>query len=245
MKIELLKSLGLNEKAAKIYLAALSSGLSTVKEIATKAGLKRPTVYLYIEELIKDGLIERVLIGSKERYQAVEPTSLEKRLEHNLRQIREVLPELELLRSAGQSRPSIKILEGERGLNELYEEMRTADSLLFWSDLSAWEKKFPNAFTKLSNAIQSKKIQTREILPDTKEAKLSSKRYAITAGNYYSSRIASGPIHNDNAIYNNVVALFRIHEYNLFVVRIEDASIAATMRTLFNMAWKSAKPFIN
>jgi len=55
--------------------------------------------------------------------------------------------------------------------------------------------------------------------------------------------ISSGPIFNDSFIYDNVVALFRIQQNNLFVVRIEDPTIAATMKTLFEMAWQSAKPF--
>ena len=45
----------------------------------------------------------------------------------------------------------------------------------------------------------------------------------------------------DEAI--SVGRLFCIQQQNLFVVRIEDPTIAMTMKTLFEMAWRSAKPF--
>ncbi len=245
MNIDSLTGLGLEEKAAQIYLAALSLGVASVQDLANKAGLKRPTAYGYIEELLKEGLLERVPLGKRDYFRATDPHILEERAEQALRTIKGVMPELEGMRAALQGRPNISILEGEKGLRQVYSEIEQANSICFWSNLELFERQFQNAFHALSEAINQRQIRTREIIPNTPGARRSSKRYAVVAGRSYSSRIATVEgIQNDNAIYGNVVALFRLHENNLFVVRIEDPMITQTTKALFEMAWKSAEPFI-
>ena len=46
-----------SRKKAKIYLAALQLGGDKVQEIAVKAGLKRSTAYVILDELKQKGLI--------------------------------------------------------------------------------------------------------------------------------------------------------------------------------------------
>ncbi len=54
--INALIALGLTDKEAKIYLALYKIGKGTSYEIAKEAGIKRPTVYVLMEELRKKGL---------------------------------------------------------------------------------------------------------------------------------------------------------------------------------------------
>lgn len=245
MNTDALQSLGIPEKTAKIYMATLSLGTAPVQQIAKAAGMKRPAAYFHIDELLQEGLLEKITIGKKEYYRASDPRILEKRAQKNLATIQEAIPQFETVRNTTSGRPTVRTLEGEKGLNIVYEEIMQANSIRFWADLVSFEKEFREAFQGLSAAIAQRQIRTREIIPDTAEARKSSKRYAAVAGKYYSSRIAThGPIYNDSAIYGNTVAFFRIQECNLFVVLIEDASIAATMKTIFDMAWNSAEPYI-
>ena len=63
-------------------------------------------------------------------------------------------------------------------------------------------------------------------------------------GPTYSARTATQEgLHDDAVVYDNVVALFRLQGLNVFVVRIEDPAIADSMRAMFDMAWKTARPF--
>ncbi len=246
MNVDILTNIGISKKAAMIYMAALSLGSASVQELSEKTDLKRPTAYAYIEELIKEGLLEKVPIGKREYYRASNPRVLAARAEHTAQIIKKAMPELEALRASMQGRPNISILEGEKGLRQVYNEMHNANTICFWSNLEIFEKQFQDIFDELSQAIGSKQIRTREIITNTPEARRSAKRYAVTAGRNYSARIATvDGIHNDNAIYGNVVAIFRLHENNLFVIRIEDAFIAQTMKAMFEMAWKSTESFIN
>lgn len=242
--LETLKLLGITEKAGQVYNAALTLGTASVQDIARKAELKRPTVYVYLDELIKDGFVQKITIGKKEYYQAVSPKLLETRLEKNLNELKREMPQLEMIYAEGKGKPGVAVFEGEKGLNQIYEEMKQAKELIFWSDLSSVEALFPQEVQKINQATVENRIFTREIIANTPDAKASSRRWKVTAGDLYSSRLAVGPVFNDNAIYGNVVAFFRLQQQNLFVVRIEDPTIAATMTTLFEMAWRSAKPFI-
>src|SRR3989344_1035538 len=241
--IETLKLLGIKEKAAEVYSAALSLGTAAVKAIADKSSLKRPTVYVYLEELARDGFVQKITIGKKEYYQAASPRLLEMRLEKNLSILKKEMPQLEMLHGQGQGRPAVTIFEGKKGLSQMYEEVQQTKELIFWSDLSSVEGLFPEEVRKISQAILDNKIFTREIITDTPAAKASARRFAATAGEHYMSRLATGPLFNDSAIYDNVVSFFRLQQNNLFVVRVEDPSIALTMRTLFNMAWQAGKAF--
>lgn len=241
--LETLKLLGIKEKAAQVYTAALALGTASVKDIAAKSGLKRPMVYVYLEELVQDGFAQKIPIGKKEYYQAVSPKFLETRLEQNLEAFKKEMPELESLHEHGKGKPKVTIFEGEKGLTQVYEEIKNTKELMFWSDLFAVEKLFPDAFRKINQATIDSKIYTREIIADTADARASARRWSVTAGELYASRLASGPIFNDSVIYDNVVAFFRLEQHNLFVVRIEDPTIAVTMKTLYEMAWQAAKPF--
>lgn len=243
---ENLNGLGLSPKASQIYLAALASGTSSVQTLANKAGLKRPTAYLHLQELLEAGLLEKVPVGKKDYYLASSPQKLEYAASERLMKVKQVMPELLALQNAATGKPGVTVLEGRKGMAEVYKEISTANSIRFWTDLSVFEHKFADMFRLLSEAIQQNQIRTREIIADTPEARRSSKRYAVTAGKFYSSRVSTvAGLQNDSAVYNNVLALFRIHEYNLYVVRIEDVTIAETMKALFDMAWHSAKPFVN
>lgn len=245
MNIEILTSLGLSEKEARVYLATLTLGVSSVQKIAEKAGVKRPTAYIQILELLREGYLQKVPKGKKEYYIACDPEILRERFSKNYQLFQSGLPELKNLYSGYEGKLKVRVLEGEKALEEVYGQIRKANQICFIADLKSFEKKFQDAFEKIALAIRENEIQTREIIPNNEEAKLSSKRYAATAGKYYSSRIATnGPIYNDCAIYGNTLALFRINEFNLFVVLIEEATITQTMKTIFDLAWMGATPFI-
>ena len=234
-------SFGLNEKAAKIYLAALPFGTVSVAQIAQKSGLKRPTVYLYIDELLKRGLMEKSAVGKRQYYRATDIEALLRRVRNSLAELETVLPELAALRATSTGKPQVVILEGEVGIERIYEEVVQAQSFCAWSNLVTVEKLFPHASLNIAEKIKERGITGREIIADTKEARRIARSFLRIAGATYRVRVADSElIHNDNMLYGNVCAMFRLHEFNLFVVRIEDQTIADTMRVLFDMAWRAA-----
>jgi len=236
--------LGLNEKAGKIYQAGLVLGTTSVQELARTSGLKRPTIYLHLDDLVAQGFFERVPLSKKTYYRAADPATLEAKLQKQLAVFHTELPKLSALRSDTLGKPHVRIIEGKEGVLSVYAEMKKANSLRFWSNVGAAYGPFHSEYMDLAETIRAQNITTKEIIADTKESKRYSRLLAKAAGPSYTARIATvDGIENDTGIFGNVVVLFRLHELNFFVVRIEDKTIADTMRAIFDMSWKVAKPF--
>jgi sugar-specific transcriptional regulator TrmB len=71
--VEALTSLGLTVLQAKVYLALIKSGSSTIKEISKTSGVHRQDLYRITSELQRLGLIERVIAIPTE-FRAIELT---------------------------------------------------------------------------------------------------------------------------------------------------------------------------
>ena len=63
--LELLNKLGLNQKEANVYMACLELGSGTIKELSEKSGVKRTSIYNFLEELKQKGLITQIQKGKK------------------------------------------------------------------------------------------------------------------------------------------------------------------------------------
>lgn len=244
MSIDALESLGIQKNSARIYLAALGIGTASVQDLAKKAGIKRSSVYAYIEDLKDKNLIQKVQQGKRTYYRAVSPTQLKKIAQNNLDSIESVIPELLLTQSRIEGRPTVSIFEDESGIRQIYEEFKDANSIRFFSSLTQIESIFGKDLITIATTIRENKIRTKEIIPGTDEAKRVSKKFSKIAGPTYSARISKNMFQNDFSIYNNVIVLFRIHRYNLYALRIEDDTLMNTMRTMFDMAWEGAKKFV-
>lgn len=237
-----LSLLGINKTSAKVYLSMLSLGNTTAQEISRKTAIKRPTVYVHLEQLIKEGLVTKIPLDKKVFFKAVEIETVNKRIESSYNDFKENLPELISITSRTQGKPKIQILEGELGIVSAYTEMANAKSLRIWSNLGRIHNLFGKYFTNIAESINRRGINCKEIITDSKESLRYAKLFSQIAGPTYSARVS--PIEgiiNDSVIYDDVVTLFRMQDYNMFVVKIEDPAIADTMRTLFELAWRSSK----
>lgn len=244
MDFRLLEALGVGEKSAALYLAGLALGTTSVQQLARKAGVKRPTAYLHLDELIKLGLFELIPAGKRTYYRAADPDAVVTRLSGNLDIVKAELPKLAMLRTNTMGRPQAQIIEGVEGIRQIYTEMKGANSLRAWSNVGEVYGPYHDTYMELAENIKENGVNTREIIAKTKESRRYARLIARIAGPSYSARTATVEgLENDAIIYGNVVALFRLIGLDQFVVRIEDASIADSMRALFEMAWKTARSF--
>jgi len=244
MSNQLLDQFGHKQPATDIYLAALVLGTGSAQALATQSGLKRSTIYPYIEALVKDGFLQQVPIGKRTFYKATKPETLEERAKGNLTAIQSALPQLEELDRGLMGKPGVTVLEGKKGVSQIYAELEKANNIRFWSSLDSVSKFYDENFQSIAESVSTNEITTKEILANTEEAKKASKRFAKIAGRTYQAKISTiDGITNDSVIYDNTLALFRLFEYNFFVVRIEDKTIVDSIKALFDMAWESAEPF--
>src|SRR3989344_6511088 len=117
-KAQKLVALGLPEKEAKVYVAALEMGRGTVTQISRKAGVNRTNGYNLLDSLATKGLVRISGKEPKEEYVAESPDALVAYLERrhqesseNLSRAKEFAPELKSIQKA-EDRPQVKFYEG-------------------------------------------------------------------------------------------------------------------------------------
>jgi HTH-type transcriptional regulator, sugar sensing transcriptional regulator len=129
-----LEKLGLSEKEANVYLAAIQTGPSSVQKIAQKSKVNRATTYVIIESLMEMGMMSTYDEGKKTFYTAEKPHRLieyfsqkEEELHEKIDKLKKIVPELNLLYNDFSDKPKVRYFEGIEGLKTVYNDF--VDSL--------------------------------------------------------------------------------------------------------------------
>jgi sugar-specific transcriptional regulator TrmB len=115
-----IKKIGLSDKAAKVYLAALELGEATVQELARKADVKRTTIYYLLDELISSEALLITKRNKKNYYIPVPPRQLLKFARRRLMEFDDSLEEIEKYSHAVFKRPRTYFLHGPSGFKQAW-----------------------------------------------------------------------------------------------------------------------------
>ncbi|MCB0324380.1 MAG: hypothetical protein KDD69_12440 [Bdellovibrionales bacterium] len=147
-----LESIGLNEKQAALYLAALQLGGGSVQQLARHASIKRTSAYHVLNSLEEQGLMSKELRGIKECYVAKDPELLEELLRRRRDEFLRTLPYLQSLQHFQQSDSIIRVFEGLERVEEAYWEMldsiRSGEDYLVLGNLERWTPLISDAFAQ-------------------------------------------------------------------------------------------------
>jgi HTH-type transcriptional regulator, sugar sensing transcriptional regulator len=237
-----LKKIGLSDKEAKVYVALLELGKASVQDIAKKAGVNRATTYLMIEALQGRGLAYKAQVGRRAHFAANSPEKLthvldekRKKLEDEAEDIKELLPELKALYSDSPEKPKIRFYEGKEGIKEIlndvfesgvkeFKEIYSADAV---RNILSKEEGEAVLERRIKLGIRARTLYTRNAGPFTEIPQLLKMKYVLGD---------SFPILSDIIIYGNRVALFAFHGKHIGLI-LEDAAVAKTFDSLFELAW--------
>ncbi|KKW42112.1 MAG: Transcriptional regulator, TrmB [Candidatus Magasanikbacteria bacterium GW2011_GWA2_56_11] len=244
-----LAKIGLTDKQSAVYLASLQLGVAPVSEIARYAGLKRPTVYLLLDDLEKIGLVSKTKKERRTLFKAEEPKRLLTDLAMKRELVEGMLPSLEAIYNVNPEKPAIKIGEGVASVKNAYINIFTylathpqEELLIFGSLKDAAEHFEAQVLDFFYRSMAKSRNPVREIGNDDHETR-----------KYYRASARLNPRHDirlirnegrffqtDNMLYGNTLVIFSVKE-QIFCITIESPNIAETYRTLFNLAWKSGK----
>lgn len=236
---EALSVLGLNDKQKAVYTALLQLGKGSAYSIADKAGIKRPTTYVILGELIDKGLAERVPRVRKKMYRPTSPEQAFAVVEERLTLAKEKLPELLAMTKGADTKVNVLYFEGLKGIKQVMEYKRDEDKgkeiLGFYAVAHDLPKELTEFFEQWNSKLAKRKITMRGIVPD--HASLVAYRendsrhgrtMKVVPHEQFSSQVAID-------ISERIV---RIHDYkNLQGIAIENADVAKTMREIFEMLW--------
>lgn len=232
--------LGLNEKEAKIYLASLELGETTIGRIAQKSGVNRTSAYHIMPSLKEKGLIRSLTKRKKVFYYAEDPRKIKDQIEEKNKTIENILPELLSIANAIDKKPKIKFYEGVDGVKEIYKEILKYPSqeVSSWISETAFFDTYSDFFYDYFIPQRRKnKIWARSIIPDNQEM-LEYKNREIEE--LRKSKIISAkryPIKASINLYGkNQISIIAFEEKMGLI--IESEKIYITLKSIFEMNWE-------
>src|SRR3989338_1607936 len=247
LEIEL-QRVGLDERAAKVYLAALELGPSPVQKIAQRADIPRATVYLVLNDLQKKGLITTYDEGKKTFFVAESPSQLEILVEKRGAEakaqkdtIKNLIPELI---SRGQfekgERPMVKYYEGQDTIRSWLKDSFSGEG---------GERLAILHYNRAGETLQKLRVSADQVQEMRIKYKVKSRViYTANKGpiDGYSTPDRPAkfvlpekcPLEADIVIKGNRI-FFAPYNVPLRGVTIEDKAIANSMRMVFEVLWEN------
>ena len=242
-----LTNIGLSEHEAKVYLAGLSLGPTTVLKLARSAELKRTTVYTIIDELKKRGLMNIEVRGFKKLYTVEDPRRLELVLEEQKERFKNELPEFLALYNLKGEEGTIKYYEGLEAIKSIYSgflsELKPHDDYLVIANQEKWFNLDPKFFMKYKEDRAKKNVRTRMLFQDSPVAR-EHKKFEKNWNEEIKILPAGTKFNTDLVIMPNKVIFFSL-DVPLIAIVIENKNIIQTQRELFELLWKTINDWSN
>lgn len=246
--ISALVRLGLSEKEAAVYAAALVLGSATAQEVAKKAAVSRPTTYAALEGLAKRGLITAHGAGGKRRFVAQTPRQFEAMFEQEKallagkeRILRDTLPMLAAFFHTEGPRPHVRFLEGEDGLEtvrRLYLGLKGESAqIVSYDDVLARRELHAGQKDHLSR-LAANRVRSRAILVMKHPNNVKIPRVPDGDVRVVSSELL--PMRGEVTVRGDMVFLYAYHP-SILSVAITSREMAGAIRALFDLAWKGAE----
>ena len=233
---ELIKNLQLTPSQSDVYLAALELGQASMQDLARKSGVKRTTIYKFIEELKERQVILETKRGPRSVYSAAPPEQLMDREKNRLSELDRLLPQLNALHNIAREKPRVLFYEGIEAVKQVYADtLKEKKPIVSWSDL-AYTKSALGKFIEDYPAQRARQnVPLRWIIPDTAEAREFIKRdYGLLRE---TKLLPNAKFEIDINIYGRKVLLTNASSPNPFAVLIEDEKIANTLREAWQQLW--------
>jgi len=241
---QMLSALGLKEMPARVYLAALELGSSTMQGLARKSGVNRSTIYTFIDDLKERGFILEARKQKRNIYSAAHPEALIAMQKGKVADLERALPELLAINNKSDKKPRVTFYEGMQGIEEVYRDMlREKKEIVAYEDLEYLQKDIPSSmFEWFPKERVHRDILIRTISRDTEFARTFSER---NRGLLRETKFTTIPaMKTDINIYGDKVALIDLQSKEPFGVIIENKNLAETMRLVWQQLWEKLGPVV-
>lgn len=246
---QVLKQAGLTADEIKVYELLLKEGELPAHSVITGTQLKRGTAYNVLRNLKGKGLLEEFEKHKKSYFRLEPPSRLrdyletqKRRLEESASMLEGVLPQLVSQYSLVLGKPGVRFYEGFEGIKEVHRQILAEgkEILAYVFIDEEIEKPLDDFWRWYFKERKKKQIYVRAIAADNQ------------AGVNYKSRDeqelrqtklvpqAQFPLTIEKNICGHKLALISMREKIATV--IESAEIAATERSIFELAWNSLLP---
>lgn len=239
-----LEEIGLTEKEALVYLALLPLGSATAYRISEMCSVKKPTVYVTLEELRKKGLMLKIPHAKRALFSAVNIGEYLRGQESKIKAVHQLMPKFDTLSEAKGS--NVYFFTGIQGIAQAIdykiEAMRDKTFHCFYGSLIGCENtlEIMRMYEKWDRKAISSGISFRIVTPKkgsgqnykdlTEIAKKDASVQIRLLDQYDYPPNASIGVGAD--------FLWILDEKNLQATVIDNASTADAMRQIFNIVWE-------
>ncbi|HEY1074618.1 MAG TPA: helix-turn-helix domain-containing protein [Patescibacteria group bacterium] len=241
-----LHDIGLSEKEAKVYLAMLELGESSIIPIARHAGIKRTTVYNYLEDFTRLGLISITIRNGRRYYVANSPNRLRTMLRSRLEQVETIIPNLFSMWKEEEEKPSVQMFEGIDGLKRVFELSLECES-----------KKIDVIPIESAGHVFVGPEYISRYIEKSREANITFRSLRVPSDKYENYRHFEPEEHDNRTIkvapdwftpqsyiqiYDNNVGIFSHAKEIPYALVITSQSYAHTQRLFFESIWQQSTP---
>lgn len=235
-----LRNLGFAEKEAKVYLALLELGPSSVREISLKSGLKTPTTYVILDELMQKAAVLFVPGAKKKLYSAKDPDDIFDAAKKRLNQALQDLPTLKNLGRKNSQKTIVTYYDGAAGYEQAmrYKEHETVEAGEIDCYLATSQQASPAMLASLEDyaeRLRRNKVKIRGFAPEHETLK----PFRADDATYYRDiKVLPMQMYSANSSIeiSQTFVRFTLFDQDMLVI-IENPEIAKVMRQIFEMNW--------
>jgi len=241
---ETIESPGFTDKMSAIYLAVLELGSGSVSQIAKLSGVERVNTYYVLEQLKKEGYVYSGLTKKKITYFAESPRKLLASMEQRTKRLNEAMPQLLAIANSNTTKPVIRFYEGIEGIKKVFDEtllLPAGSETLAFVSYSTVESHLQEWAPEFMARRAKKKITQRCIAENTETVR--ENLIANDVRDLRETRVVDKALYPFELDQLNIFGdkIFIASYKDMLALIIESASIAKTMRSIFELAWRSAE----
>ena len=237
MNQKFLEEVGLTAMEAKVYLSLLEKGSCRAGEISRHTGIHRRSVYDAMERLIEKGLASYIKTNNRRYFEAANPERMLELLKEKEDNIRQILPELGLLRKFSDEKKEVLFFRGKQAIKTVFDDqIKEGKEVLLFGDAVNVNEVVKYYFPHFDKERIKRKIRVK-LLFDESARKDSYLAKIPLADIRFVKKGNKEPVSIN--IYSSKVSII-IWDENPKAILISEPSLAECLRSYFDFMWKLA-----
>ncbi len=243
-KIEALENLGLSEKEAKIYLALLELGQASAYKIALRSGVKKPTTYVLLDDLLKKELVLKMPGDKTQMFIAKSPEEFFATAQSKINSATSVLPEIMSVMKK-DNKVQTMYFEGVSGVKQAIfynlDKYENQELVGFYAKAENMDKELYDISWDWAKEMKKRNIAIRGFVP-THET-LTKYRQADKKYNREMRELSSDIYSSETTmeVMGSFVRIIDLTKDFPQAIIIENERTAKMIKQIFEMMWKLTK----
>lgn len=230
---EQLTKAGLTGNESKVYLELLKSEELTANEISKKISTDRTLTYTLLNNLLEKGLVSYIIKKNRKVFKAEKPENLLNPIKEKEIFAKQLIQELNKIKTQSHMPYEIKVFEGKEGLrNLMYLILKNKHFSSFGGTGRAYEQLYDvQAVVKI---LDKKELSGKMILQEKYRG------HEVTKQKIIQTKYSNIKAEATTSIFGDYISIHLAKEKPLIIL-IKNKEIADSYRNHFELLWKIAK----